>query len=330
MTVSSDVRAIVVDEADPGRLAVRPAKLAPAAPGEATIRVTAISLNRGEVKRAMTTMATGDRPGWDFAGIVEEAARQNGGPQGGGPQVGGPQVGARVVGVMPSGAWAERVRAPVGFLATLPDGVTDAQASTLPVAGLTALHALRKGGLLLGRKVLIDGASGGVGHFAVQLAAASGARVYAHIRRDELRSTIAQWCTGDVIVGPTLEAARACGPFHLILDSVGGSALGAALTMLHPGGTCVTFGVSEGSSVTFDSAAFFRPSGGTLYGMVLFDEMAKSESAATGLALLADLTNKRMLQPRVEIEAQWTEIAGIARQLLDRSFSGKAVLHVSP
>ena len=320
MTNSSDIRAITVDEADPGRLAVRPAKLAPAAPGEATIRVTAISLNRGEVKRAMTTMATGDRPGWDFAGIVEEAARQGDGPQ----------VGTRVVGVLPSGAWAERVRAPISFLAALPDGVTDAQASTLPVAGLTALHALRKGGLLLGRKVLIDGASGGVGHFAVQLAAASGARVYAHIRRDELRSTIAEWCTGDVVVGPTLEAARAFAPFHLILDSVGGSALGAALTMLQSGGTCVTFGVSEASSVTFDSAAFFRPSGGTLYGMVLFDEMAKSESAATGLALLADLTDKRILQPKVEIEASWTEIARVARQLLDRGFSGKAVLRVSP
>lgn len=319
MTIPSDIRAIMVDEADPNRLAVRPAKLAPAAPGEATIRVTTISLNRGEVKRAMTTMATGDRPGWDFAGIVEEAARQGGGPQ----------VGARVVGVLPSGAWAERVCAPISFLAALPDGVTDAQAATLPVAGLTALHALRKGGLLLGRKVLIDGASGGVGHFAVQLAAASGARVYAHIRRDELRSTIAEWCTGDVVVGPTLEVARAFAPFHLILDSVGGSALGAALTMLHSGGTCVTFGVSEASSVTFDSAAFFRPSGGTLYGMVLFDEMAKSESAATGLALLADLTDKRMLQPRVEVEAPWTEIAAVARQLLDRSFSGKAVLHVS-
>lgn len=319
MTISSDIRAIMVDEADPGRLAVRPAKLAPAAPGEATIRVTTISLNRGEVKRAMTTMATGDRPGWDFAGIVEEAAQQGGGPQ----------AGTRVVGVLPSGAWAERVRAPINFLAALPNGVTDAQAATLPVAGLTALHALRKGGLLLGRKVLIDGASGGVGHFAVQLAAASGARVYAHIRRDELRPTIAEWCTGDVVVGPTLEAARAFGPFHLVLDSVGGSALGAALTMLQSGGTYVTFGVSEASSVTFDSAAFFCPSGGTLYGMVLFDEMAKSESAAMGLALLADLTDKRILQPRVEIEAPWTEIATVARQLLDRSFSGKAVLHVS-
>ena len=60
----------------------------------------------------------------------------------------------------------------------------------MPVAGLTALHALRQGGLLLGQKVLIDGTSGGVGHLAVQLAAASGAIVCGHVRREELRKTV--------------------------------------------------------------------------------------------------------------------------------------------
>ena len=226
MEAPDQIRAVVVDKADPGRLAVRLAQLAPAAPGELTVRVTAISLNRGEVKRAVTAMETGARPGWDFVGVVEAAARRGGGPG----------VGARVVGLLPTGAWAERVRAPVNAVAVLPSGVTDAQAATLPVAGLTALHALRQGGLLLGRKVLIDGASGGVGHLAVQLAAASGARVYAHLRREALRSSIAAWCTGGVIVAPSLEAARSSGPFDLIVDSVGGSALGAALTMLQPRG----------------------------------------------------------------------------------------------
>ena len=78
--------------------------------------------------------------------------------------------------MLPTGAWAERIRAPSHAVAALPDAVTDAQAATLPVAGLTALHALRQGGLLLGRKVLVDGATGGVGHLAVQLAADRGRR----------------------------------------------------------------------------------------------------------------------------------------------------------
>jgi NADPH2:quinone reductase len=164
------VRAVVVDPSSPQGLGLKPMELAAAAPDEVTVRVTAISLNRGEVRRATSQGQPGDRPGWDFAGVVEESAANGSGPS----------VGTRVVGMLPSGAWAESVRAPSHAVAPLPEAVTDAQAATLPVAGLTALHALRQGGLLLGRKVLVDGASGGVGHLAVQLAAArarsSGAR----------------------------------------------------------------------------------------------------------------------------------------------------------
>ena len=320
MTTTDQTRAITVDKADPKRLAVRSVPLAPVAPDELTVRVTAISLNRGEVKRALTVMETGARPGWDFVGIVEDAAKNGTGPR----------AGTRVVGLLPSGAWAERINAPSNAVAVLPDSVTDAQAAALPVAGLTGLHALRKGGLLLGRKVLIDGASGGVGHLAIQLAAASGARVYAHIRREELRSAVAPWCgSGGVIVGPSLEQARSSGPFHLIVDLVGGSALGAALSMLQNAGTCVTFGASESAAVTFDSGTFFRTAGAKLLAMLLFDELARAEPAADGLALLAQLVEQKVLTPRVDVEAPWTEIAEVARQLIERAFIGKAVLHIS-
>ncbi len=104
----------------------------------------------------------------------------------------GPPVGTRVVGMLATGAWAERIRAPSHAVAALPDAVTDAQAATLPVAGLTALHALRQGGLLLGRKVLVDGATGGVGHLAMQLAATAGAEVYGHVRRADQKAMISR------------------------------------------------------------------------------------------------------------------------------------------
>src|SRR5690242_20128849 len=93
-------------------------------------------------------MATGD-----FVGVIEIAAADGSGPR----------PGTRVVGILPSGAWAERVNCRTHAVAELPDAVGDAEAATLPVAGLTALHALRQGGLLLGRKVLVDGVSGGSG-----------------------------------------------------------------------------------------------------------------------------------------------------------------------
>lgn len=314
----TDVQAVVVDPSRNERLAIRPVPLAPAYRDEVTVRVRAISLNRGEVNRAMRSAEAGFRPGWDFVGSVEETA----------PEGGGPAKGTRVVGMLPSGAWAEVIRAPKDAVAALPDRVTDAQAATLPVAGLTALHALRQGGLLLGRKVLIDGASGGVGHLACQLAAASGAIVHGHLRNAQFRSMVAEWCGDRTIVGPDLTAAGSFGPFHLILDSVGGSALGAALGMLQPAGTCVTFGISEAPQASFDSGAFFRVGGARLYGLILFSELKKVEPASDGLALLAGLVAAGTLRPRIEIEAPWTDINAVARQLLDRNFMGKAVLHL--
>jgi NADPH:quinone reductase-like Zn-dependent oxidoreductase len=313
------VRAVVVEPSSPQGLALKPAELAPPRADEATIRVTAVSLNRGEVRRATSQGQPGDRPGWDFAGIVEERAADGSGPT----------AGTRVVGLLPSGAWAERVHAPSHSVAPLPEAVTDAEAATLPVAGLTALHALRQGGLLIGRKVLVDGASGGVGHFAVQLAAASRAFVWGQVRRPEFREAVAEWCGERIVSGNDLKAAAADGPFHLIIDSVGGTALSAALTMLAPGGTCVTFGVSENATSTIASGEFFRIGGVKLYGLILFHELRRVEPATDGLALLAELVASRVLRPHIAVEAPWTEIGPVARQLLDRAFAGKAVLHLS-
>jgi NADPH2:quinone reductase len=315
----TNVKAVVVDHSKPERLAIQAVPLPPASREEVTVRVLAISLNRGEVNRAVRSAEPGWRPGWDFAGRIEETA----------PDGDGPAKGTRVVGILPSGAWAEVIRVPKDAVAPLPDSVTDAQAATLPVAGLTALHALRQGGLLLGRKVLIDGASGGVGHLACQLATASGAIVYGHIRNARYQSMVEQWCGERTIVAPHLGAAAAFGPYHMILDSVGGSALGAALGMLRPDGTCVTFGVSEASTATFDSGAFFRSGGSRLYGLVLFPELRKVEPASQGLAILAAMIASGRLKPRIEIEANWSEIGSVARQLLDRGFMGKAALHLA-
>jgi len=312
------VRAVVVDPSHSDKLTLQSVELPPAASGDVTVRVTAVSLNRGEVNRALSQSEAGARPGWDFSGVIEEVAADGSGPP----------VGTRVVGMLPTGAWAERLRAPSHAVAALPKGVSDAQAATLPVAALTALHALRQGGLLLGRKVLVDGATGGVGHLAIQLAATAGAEVYGHVRRADQKPMIAEWCGDRVIVAPDLRAAASRGPYHLIVDSVGGSALSAALTMLQPSGTCVTFGISEAPTTTFESGAFFRQGGVKLYGLILFHELRTVEPAGEGLAVLAREVARGRLRPHIEIEAPWTDIAAIARRLIAREFAGKAVLHV--
>ena len=312
------VRAVVVDPSLPERLAIREVGLRDPDRDEVGVRVTAVSLNRGETRRALQSAEAGWRPGWDFAGVVETGAADGSGPA----------PGTRVVGILPSGAWAERVNCRSHAVAALPDAVGDAAAASLPVAGLTALHALRQGGLLLGRKVLVDGASGGVGHLACQLAAAAGAFVWGHVRRDEHRAAVAEWCGERVVVGRELAAAKPYGPFWLILDSVGGRALGAALGMLQPNGICVTFGVSESGTASIESRDFFATGGTRLYGLTLFHELMSVERAGLGLRLLAELIEARKLRPQIAVEAPWTEIGQVARRLIDRDFTGKAVLHI--
>src|SRR2546422_186277 len=144
-------RAVVVDPEAPGRLVIKPVPDPMPDRDEAIVRVRAISLNRGEVRRAGMA-AAGWRPGWDLAGEVERAAADGSGPR----------AGARVVGMLGEGAWAERVAVPTHALAELPEKVTFSQAATFPVAGLTALYSLAKGGLLLDRRVLVTGATGEV------------------------------------------------------------------------------------------------------------------------------------------------------------------------
>jgi NADPH:quinone reductase len=99
--------------------------------------------------------------------------------------------------------------------------------------------------------------------------------------------------------------------------------------MLQPNGTCVTFGVSEAPTTTFESGAFFRQGGVRLYGLILFHELRTVEPAGAGLVLLAAEIARGRLRPHIEIEAPWTDIAVIARRLIAREFVGKAVLHVT-
>lgn len=309
----ADNRAVVVDPAAPGRIVIQSVPDPTPDRGEAVVRVRAISLNRGEVRRSGMA-AAGWRPGWDLAGQVDKAAADGSGPK----------VGARVVGLLGEGAWAERVAVPTHALAELPDKVTFSQAATFPVAGLTALHALAKGGLLLGRRVLVTGATGGVGDFAVQLARLSGAHVTASARRADQAPALRQLGAHEVTVGDDIPASP---KYDVVIESVGGRTLGTALAALERGGVCVTLGVSASAEVTFDTRTFFVTGRATLYGFYLFTELG-SEPASVGLRRLADLVAAGQLAPHVSLERPWKEIGQVAQDLMARRFPGKAVLTV--
>ena len=312
MAADDDMRAVVVDETAPGRLAVGRVPRPQPAPGEALIKVAAVSLNRGEVKTAMTA-ATGWRPGWDFAGTVVQAAADGKGPA----------VGTRVVGFAPTGAWCDYIAAVPFTLAALPDAVSFEAAATLPVAGGTALHALRRGPKTPGRRVLVTGASGGVGVYAIQLAAGAGDEVTAAIRSPANEALVRGLGAQHVTIGETL--AGDAGAFDLIVESVGGRTLGAALGLLAPGGTCVTLGSSEGAAVEFDLTRFRGAGGTTLYGLAMFYELQHEPPSAT-LAELARLVGDGKLKPMIERRAPIDDVAEVAQALISRRFTGKAVL----
>lgn len=286
---------------------------------EALIQVAATSLNRGETRRSLTSAAPGWRPGWDVSGTILRQAADGSGPV----------EGTRVVGILPtSGGWAERVAIPTSALAELPDEVTFAQAACLPVAGLTALYALSKRGDLIGRRVLVTGATGGVGHFACQLARAAGARTVAAVRTSGQIVTAQTYGADEVVVtADDPDAIRTAGPFDLIVESVGGAVLEASLGALAPGGVCVCVGVSSGAAVNFDAEAFFY-STASLTGIVLFKDLQTGEGAAAGLSRLLRLMVDGKLAPHIGQERSWTEVDKAGRDLLERAIPGKIVLHI--
>jgi NADPH:quinone reductase-like Zn-dependent oxidoreductase len=305
------MRTVITDQALARRLRIGEAPRPTPAQGEAIVRVVAVSLNRGEVKTALAA-PSGWRPGWDYAGVIAEPAADGSTPP----------AGARVVGMAAFGAWSEFVAAPQPMMARVPDSVSFEDAATLPVAGLTARAAMAKGPPTPGRRVLITGASGGVGVFAIQLAALQGASVTAAIRNPANAAFVRRLGAGQVAIGDDL--AGVDGPYDLILESVGGATLGAALSRLAPGGTCVLFGASAGTQTTFD-ASKFRVGGTDLYGLVMQYEF-QHEAPAVGLASMLALMEAGKLEAVIERRAPLADIGQVADDLMQRRFVGKAVL----
>jgi NADPH:quinone reductase len=284
------------------------------APSEALVAVRAVSLNRGEVKR-LPTHAPGTIAGWDIAGTVERAAADGSGPR----------EGTRVVGLVNAGAWAQRAAVPTQTLAALPDAVSDAQAATLPVAGLTALYALELGSPLLGRKVVVTGASGGVGRFAVELAKRGGAHVTAVARNPERAKGLAELGADEIVHELTPDGDR----FDLVVEGVGGASLSAAIQRIAPFGTVVSFARTDERDVMFPTAALFRDApGASVRGLYVFAELPRRAGGGPDLARLAELVATGDLHPQIDLETSWRDAPAAIDALLDRRVAGKAVLHI--
>ena len=269
------------------------------APDEALVEVHAFAVNRGE----LALLAMRRRRAADGSG---------------------PPEGTRVAGLAEWHGWAEYVPVPTVRMAVLPDGVSDVQAAALPMAGTTAANVLRQGPQLLGARVLVTGASGGVGRFAVQLAAIGGATVTAVARAERADALRALGAAG--VVAATADTPD--GSFDLILESEGGASLTAAVAKIAARGTIVVFGNSsrEPSQVGFMD---FAAHGGHDARIVSYFSFLHASDAGRNLELLVRLVAEGRLDPGVGLESGWEDLNDALERFANREVSGKVVLRVS-
>jgi NADPH:quinone reductase len=300
----------VTDSSAPAGIARRELPEPQPGPADVLVEVTAYSINRGELS-LIGQRPDGWTPGQDVAGTVAAAAADGTGPK----------AGSRVVGIADWGGWSERVPVPSHRIAVLPEAVSFAQAAALPVAGLTALRALRTGGPLLGRRVLVTGASGGVGTFAVQLARAAGALVTAHVSGQSRADAVTMLGADEVLT----EIGADAGPFDLVVDGVGGPVLTAAVRRLAPGGLATAYGVASGerSDIAFYDFAVGAP-GARLEGFFIY--RSGEQTFGEDLALLAALVADGKLEPQVGTVRDWAQTAQAVTDLREHRATGKVVL----
>ncbi len=278
---------------------------------QVVIQVEAFSINRGE-----TFLLQAPRPNWrpgkDVAGRVIRAAANGDGPG----------VGTRVIAHAEHSGWAERVAVPLGGVAVLPDTVPFDVAAALPLAGLTALRLLRVAGPIASRRILLTGASGGVGHYLVELAARQGAQVTAVTSSPERGARLLELGAAQVVH----EITDADSPFDVVMESVGGDQLAAALRATRAGGLVIWFGQASGERPLLDFFDWDIPLGVSLH---RFGYQPEGASDATDLATLIRLVERRDLHPEIGLIHDWTHANDALQALIHRRVRGNAVLTIT-
>jgi len=280
------------------------------ASGELVLEVRAASLNRGEL--ALLAARPGWRPGQDVAGVVVQAAAGGNGP---------PEA-TRAVALVDQAGWAERVVAPTTRVAQLPDGIEFGAGATLGVAGLTALRALRLGGQLLGREVLVTGASGGVGRFAVQLAAIAGARVTAAVGSADRGEGLEGLGAARIVVGD----GDLGGPFDFVMEGVGGRSLERSVHALAPGGGVALYGAAGGEPARIGLVDFRGCPGARIQSFFIYS--TDVETFGRDLAFMARLMDEGKLRPQIGLEVSWRDVGAAVEALRGRRVRGKAILRI--
>lgn len=325
------MRAIVQDRygsSDVLRLADLPRPAA--AEGEVLVRVEAASVNardwhvmRGEprIARLMERSIFGRRGprvrvrGTDYAGVVEAV----------GPEVRDWAVGDRVFGEA-DGTFAQYVGAPVAAMARIPDGTAFEHAATLPLAATTALECLRAADPTPGARLLINGASGGVGTFVLQLARSMALEVTAvcSARNAEQASALG---AHHVIDYARQDFANAGTTYDVVIDLVGNRWLRDLRRAVAPTGSLVL----SGGGAPGDGR-FVGPVGLLVRaqlskgrrGPSLFTPTARPRRE--GLEELADLAARGVIAPVIDRTFGFDDAAAALRYMVTDHARGKVVV----
>ncbi|MFN8148454.1 MAG: NAD(P)-dependent alcohol dehydrogenase [Candidatus Nanopelagicales bacterium] len=256
--------------------------------------------------------------GRDVAGVVVAV----------GDGVEGFAVGDEVYGAATSGSFAEYAVAPATQLAHKPSSLSFVEAAAVPVSGGTALQALQKAGVGEGSRVLVIGAGGGVGSFAVQIATALGARVTAMCsagKEELVRSLGAK----DVLDYARAEVDRDGAFYDVVVDTAGNRRISLLRKALKPGGTLVIVGGESAGGRLLGGfqrqlllplrAPFTR--GQKLIGLISTEE-------AASYVELARLADEGSLRPVVGATYPLTQAADAVRDIAGKHTTGKIVVTV--
>ncbi|WP_344864822.1 zinc-binding dehydrogenase [Amycolatopsis ultiminotia] len=305
------MRALVVARDAPGSLQWTEVPRPVPAPDEVLVRADAVAVNHGELAFGVGYAPEGAVLGYDAAGVVETPAADGTGPAAGTP----------VLTVGSVGGWAEYRAVPVDSVGVAPDAADPGVLAAVCTAGATALRAVRKLGSVVGRRVLVTGATGGVGRFAVQLARRAGAHVIAVVPDPS------------VAPGPAAdEVVRAPGeldaPVAGVIDLVGGGFLATSFAKLTSGGILVSVGHAAGAVADFDYLAMFADPaalGRHDRSIVTLYLPAETGIGADLTWLAAEVVAER-LDPGIAWRGDWQHFHHAADLLLNRKLHGRAVL----
>lgn len=266
----------------------------------------------GGLRKPKTT-----RLGVDFAGTVEAV----------GPNVREMKPGDQVFGGR-TGAFAEYVVASEGRLVRKPENISFEQAAAVPIAGVTALQALRdKARVKPGQRVLINGASGGVGTFAVQVAKSLGAHVTAvcSTRNVELVQSLG----ADEAIDYTRQDYTKPGQqYDAIIDMVGNHPVSAHKEVLKPSGVYVIVGGPKGKWLApldrIVSAAVQSRFGDQKFGMIM------AKITKDDLTVLSELLRSEKVTPVIDRRYPLSEVPEAVRYLETGRARGKVIITVQP